>query len=143
MRRECRTAIRYGVILLVLFGASFQSLAADVITSVQQVLSNPSAFHRHAVVLKGRLKLMGQWEGKDAVGKPICGPMFELDDDTGEIPVLYLIRCDQQEVSRISAMAGGKTVIHATIDSVTVTMNPDGSDYHLRAMASKIQRDEK
>ncbi len=143
MRRECRTAIRYGVILLVLFGASFQSLAADVITSVQQVLSNPSAFHRHAVVLKGRLKLMGQWEGKDAVGKPICGPMFELDDDTGEIPVLYLIRCDQQEVSRISAMAGGKTVIHATIDSVTVTMNPDGSDYHLRAMDSKIQRDEK
>ena len=86
---------------------------------------------------------MGQWEGKDAVGKPICGPMFELDDDTGEIPVLYLIRCDQQEVRRISAMAGGKTVIHATIDSVTVTMNPDGSDYHLRAMASKIQRDEK
>ena len=143
MRRECRTAIRYGVILLVLFGASFQSLAADVMTSVQQVLSNPSAFHRHAVVLKGRLKLMGQWEGKDAVGKPICGPMFELDDDTGEIPVLYLIRCDQQEVRRISAMAGGKTVIHATIDSVTVTMNPDGSDYHLRAMASKIQRDEK
>ena len=86
---------------------------------------------------------MGQWEGKDAVGKPICGPMFELDDDTGEIPVLYLIRCDQQEVSRISAMAGGKAMIHATIDSVTVTMNPDGSDYHLRAMASKIQRDEK
>lgn len=143
MRRECRTAIRYGVILLVLFGASLKSQAADVMTSVQQVLSNPSAFHRHDVVLKGRLTLVGQWEGKDTVGRPICGPIFRLDDDTGEIPVLYLIRCDQQEVSRISAMAGGKSVIHATIDSVTVTMNPDGSDYHLRAMATKIQREDK
>jgi len=91
MIREPKTTIRYGVILLVIFGASLQSLSADVMTSVQQVLSNPSAFHRHAVVLKGRLKLMGQWEGKDAVGAPICGPMFELDDDTGEIPVIYLI----------------------------------------------------
>ena len=68
MRRECGTAIRYGVILLVLFGASLKSLAADVVMSVQQVLSNPSAFHRHDVVLKGRLTLVGQWEGKDMIG---------------------------------------------------------------------------
>jgi hypothetical protein len=40
-------------------------------------------------------------------------------------------------------MVGGKALIHATIDSVTVTMNPDGSDYHLRAMATKIQREDK
>ncbi|TKB91067.1 MAG: hypothetical protein E8D41_11525 [Nitrospira sp.] len=143
MRRACKIAIRYGVMFLVLFGASLQSLAADVMTSVHQVLSNPSAFHRHDVVLKGRLTLIGQWEGKDTLGRPICGPMFKLDDDTGEIPVLYIIRCDQQEVSRISAMAGGKALIHATIDSDTVTMNPDGSDYRLRAMATKIQRQDK
>ena len=143
MRRECRTAIRYGVILLVLFGASLQSQAADVMTSVQQVLSNPSAFHRHDVVLKGRLTLVGQWEGKDTVGRPICGPIFKLDDDTGEIPVLYLIRCDQQEVSRVSSMAGGRVIIYATIDSATVTINADGSESRIRAMATKIQGEDK
>ncbi len=103
MRRDCRPAIRYGVMFLVLFGASLQSLAADVMTSVQQVLSNLSTFQRHDVALKGRLTLVGQWEGKDTVGMPICGPIFKLAGDTGEIPVLYPIRCDQQEVSRISA----------------------------------------
>jgi hypothetical protein len=123
----------------VIFGASLQNLSADVMTSVQQVLSNPSAFHRHAVVLK----LMGQWEGKDAVGAPICGPMFELDDDTGEIPVIYLIRCDQQEVSRVSSMAGGRVIIYATIDSATVTINADGSESRIRAMATKIQGEDK
>ena len=143
LTREPKNTIRYGVILLVIFGASLQSLSADVMTSVQQVLSNPSAFHRHAVVLKGRLKLMGQWEGKDAVGAPICGPMFELDDDTGEIPVIYLIRCDQQEVSRVSSMAGGRAMIYATIDSATVTINVDGSESRIRAMAIKIQREDK
>ena len=81
-------------------------------TSVQQVLSNPSAFHRHDVVLKGRLKLVGQLEGKNAAGAPICGPTFELDDDTEEIRVIYLIRCDEQEVNRVSAMAGGRAIIY-------------------------------
>jgi hypothetical protein len=143
MRREPKNTIRYGVVILALFGASLQSLAADVMTSVQQVLSNPSAFHRHAVVFKGRLKLIGQWEGKDAVGAPTCGPTLELDDDTGEIPVIYLIRCDQQEVSRVSAMAGGRAIIYATIDSATVTINADGSESRIRAMATKIQREDK
>jgi hypothetical protein len=117
MRKEIKTTVRYGVMFLALFGTGLQSQGADVVTSVQQVLSNPSAFHRHDVILKGRLKLVGQWEGKDAVGAPTCRPTFELDDDTGQISVIYIIRCDQQEVSRVSAMAGGRATIYATIDS--------------------------
>jgi hypothetical protein len=69
--------------------------------------------------------------------------MFELDDDTGEIPVIYLIRCDQQEVSRVSSMAGGRVIIYATIDSATVTVNADGSESRIRAMATKIQGEDK
>ncbi|MDN5942874.1 MAG: hypothetical protein L0H94_13405 [Nitrospira sp.] len=143
MKRETKTTIRYGVVILALLGVSFQSLAADVMTSVQQVLSNPSAFHRHDVVLKGKLKLVGQMEGKNVAGAAICGPIFELDDDTGEIRVIYLIRCDEQEVSRVSAMAGGRAIVYATIDSITVTINADGSESRTRAMATKIQRDDK
>lgn len=143
MRRKTKNTIRYGVVILALFGASLQSSAADEITSVQNVLSNPSAFHRHDVVLKGELKLVAHWEGKTAVGARTCGPIFKLDDDTGEIPVFYIIRCDENEVSRVSAMAGGRAIVYATIDFGTVTINADGSESRIRAMATKIQREEK
>ena len=143
MRRELKNTIRYGVILLVLFGASLQSLAGDVITSIQHVLSNPSAFHRHNVVLNGRLKLIGQWEGKDHVGAPTCGPIFTLDDDTGEILVVYIIRCDEQELSRMATMMGDRATVYGTIDATTVTLNADSSESRMRALATKIQREEK
>jgi len=143
MRRETKNTIRLGVVIVTLFGASLQSLAADEITSVQNVLSNPGAFHRHDVVLKGELKLIAHWEGKTAVGTRTCGPIFKLDDGTGYIHVMYIIQCDENEVSRVSAMAGGRAIVYATIDSGTVTINADGSESRIRAMATKIQREEK
>ena len=142
MSRKTKTIVGYGMMLLALLGASLQSSAADEITSVQQVLSNPSSFHRHDVILKGKLKLVAQWDGKSTVGAPTCGPIFTLDDGTGEIPVLYIIRCDQNEVGRVSAMAGGRAIVYATIDSLTVYINADGSESRIKAMASKIQREE-
>jgi hypothetical protein len=143
MRSAMRTMIRYAVVLLALFGTGTQSQAADVITSVQHILSNPSAYHRHIVVLSGRLKLTAQWEGKDNVGMPTCGPIFTLEDDTGQISVYYIIRCDEQELQKMTAMAGSKAIVYATIDAITVTMNTDGSSSHIRAMATKIQREQK
>lgn len=128
--------------LLALLGSSIQSQSADVITPVQKVLSNPSAFHRHDVVLHGALKLIGRWEGKSAIGGPTCGPIFTLDDGTGEIPVIYIIRCDQTEAGRVEAMAGDRAIVNATIDSVTVYINADGSESRIKAMATKIQREE-
>jgi hypothetical protein len=131
------------MVAMVSFGASLSSQAADDITPVAKVLANPSAFHRHDVVLKGGLKFVGHWEGKDVVGVPTCGPIFKLEDDSGEIPVLYIIRCDQNEVSKVSAMAGGRAIVHATIEAATVISDVDSSEYRTRAMASRIQREEK
>ena len=97
--------MQWSVVGVVTLAYVLSSQAGEEIIPVQKVLSNPSAFHRHNVVLKGVLTLISQWEGNDAFGR-ICGPMFKLDDGTGDILVMYLMRCDPAEVSRVTALAG-------------------------------------
>ena len=135
--------MRWSMVGIVLLGWSLHAHAADEITPIEKVLSNPSAFHRHAVVLKGGLKLVGQWEGKDTLGSATCGPIFKLEDDTGEIPVMYVIRCVQSEVDKIAAMAGGRVIVHATIEAETVSTTTSGDEFRTRAMAKKIRREDK
>ena len=135
--------IRWGMVGIVLLGWSLNAHAADEITPVEKILSNPSAFHRHNVMLKGGLKLVGQWEGKDTLGSATCEPIFKLEDDTGEIPVMYVIRCDQNELNRLSAMAGGQVIVHATIEAETVGMSTSGNEFRIRAMAKKIRLEDK
>ena len=131
-----------GIVGMVVLGWSLSGHCMEEITPVAKIWANPSAFHRHKVVLKGTLKLVSRWEGKDAVGTPTCGPIFKLEDDSGDIPVLYIIRCDAAEVGKVTAMAGERAIVHATIEAATVISSTDGSEYKTRAMATKIQREE-
>lgn len=135
-------AMSIGIAGMIVLGWSLSGHSMEEITPVAKIWANPSAFHRHKVVLKGVLKLISRWEGKDVVGVPTCGPIFKLDDDSGDIPVLYIIRCDAAEVGKVTAMAGERVIVHATIEAVTVVSTADGSEYKTRAMASKIQREE-
>ena len=97
MRKVLRLSRTMGIVGMVVLGWSLSGHCMEEITPVAKIWANPSAFHRHNVVLKGILKLVSRWEGKDAVGAPTCGPIFKLDDDSGDIPVLYIIRCDPAE----------------------------------------------
>jgi hypothetical protein len=145
MRMDPRLSrtVSIGIVGMVVLGWSLSGYCMEEITPVAKILANPSAFHRHNVMLKGVLKLVSRWDGKDAVGVPTCGPIFKLDDDSGDIPVLYIIRCDAVEVGRVTAMAGERAIVHAMIEAVTVISTADGSEYQTRAMATKIQRDDK
>ena len=144
MRKELRLSrtISIGIVSVVVLGLSLSGHCMEEITPVAKIWANPSAFHRHKVVLKGVLKLVSRWEGKDAVGTPTCGPIFKLDDDSGDIPVIYIIRCDAAEIEKVTAMAGERAIVHATIEATTVVSTAEGSEYKTRAMASKIQRTE-
>jgi hypothetical protein len=145
MRTDSRLArtMSMGFVGMVVLGWSLSGHGMEEITPVAKIWANPSAFHRHSVVLKGVLKLVSRWEGKDAVGAPTCGPIFKLDDDSGDIPVMYIIRCDADEVGRVTAMAGERAIVHAMIEAATVVSTADGSEYQTRAIATKIQREEK
>jgi hypothetical protein len=144
MRKELRLSrtISIGIVGVVVLGWSLSGHCMEEITPVAKIWANPSAFHRHKVVLKGVLKLVSRWEGKDAVGIPTCGPIFKLDDDSGDIPVMYIIRCDAAEIGKVTAMAGERVIVHATIEASYLVSSTDGSEYRTRAMASKIQREE-
>jgi hypothetical protein len=113
----------------------------EKITRVEQILTNPSVFHRHEVVLRGGLALKGSLESKDPFGFSLCGPIFTLHDDTGEIPVMYMIRCDKTEVDAVTAMAGSVVTVHATIEAETVSTETTYKEFRIRAMAKKIRRD--
>jgi hypothetical protein len=132
-----RLAILWASFWIFLLAGLGHSSAAEEVTPVQEVLSNPAKFHRHVVVLQGALKLVGRWEGKDVVGIPTCGSIFKLQDDTGEIPIFYIIRCDPQEEGRIAGMGGGRVTVSATIQSDPVVV--EGAEYHTRAMGSTIR----
>ncbi len=145
MRKDPRLSrtMSIGMVGMVVLGWSLSGHCMEEITPVAKIWANPSAFHRHDVVLEGALKLIGRWEGTDVLGLPTCGPIFKLDDDSGDIPVMYVIRCDAAEVGKVTAMAGGRAIVHATIEAATVISTADGSEYRTRAMATKIQREEK
>lgn len=144
MRKDSRLfrTMSIGIVGMVVLGWSLSGYCGEEVTPVAKIWANPSAFHRHNVVLKGVLKLVSRWDGKDAVGKPTCGPIFKLDDDSGAILVMYIIRCDPAEIDRVTAMAGERAIVHAMIEAATVISTADGSEYKTRAMATKIQREE-
>jgi hypothetical protein len=127
---------------VLLFAFSVSVHAADEkITQVEQIFTNPSVFHRHEVVLRGGLTLKGLLESKDPFGFQLCGPIFTLRDDTGEIPVMYMIRCDKTEVDAVTAMAGPLVIVHATIEAETVSTETSHREFRIRAMAKKIRRE--
>ncbi|BCA56515.1 hypothetical protein W02_36550 [Nitrospira sp. KM1] len=115
--------------------------AEDRIVPIEKILWNPSAYHRHEVVLKGGLTQIGRWDSKDMMGRSTCGPIFTLQDDTGAIPIFYFVLCEPKEVDRVSAFAGSQVVVYATIESETVMHSADGAEFRIRGMASKIRRE--
>lgn len=134
-------AICISIAGLFVLGWGGSSHAEDRIVPIEKILSNPSAYHRHEVVLRGGLTQIGRWDSKDMMGRPSCGPIFTLQDDTGAIPVFYVVLCDQKEVDRVSAFVGSQVVVYATIESETVMHSADGAEFRIRGMASKIRRE--
>lgn len=139
MTRTWSRAVRMGLAGLIVLGWSFGSHGEDRIVPISRILSNPSAYHRHEVVLRGGLTQIGTWDGKDMMGRSTCGPVFTLQDDTGEIPAFYVVLCNQKEVERVSAFTGSQVVVYATIESETVTHSADGSEFRIRGMATTIR----
>ncbi len=135
--------LRVGLAVLGAWWMLAGHVAAEEVTPVEKVLSNPSAFHRHDVVHRGGLKLIGEWQGKDTFGMPTCGSIFQLDDQTGEIPVVYIIRCDPSERQRVNGLAVGRVSVRGNVEAQTVIKMNSGMELRTRVMATNIRREEK
>ena len=93
------------------------------------------------MILQGKTKAVTVYEGQYNFGRAICGQGFILEDDTGSIDVLYLIRCQATEPP-VLVREDERVVVHATIDlSSDKIKNKEGKELVFKAMATKIIRE--
>jgi hypothetical protein len=88
---------------------------ADKAVHIRSITINPMANNRRAVVLLGKAKDTVTYEGVDNLGRSLCGQTFILEDETGSLDVLYLIRCQANEPP-VLVGEGERVIVHATID---------------------------
>jgi hypothetical protein len=133
-----------GLVVGLILGGTLKGRGAEELATVDAIVNHPTTYHRHIVTIKGVLRVVGQTEGKDSLGQPICGPIFLLKDETGELPVIYTIRCQSEEVQKASAMAGHQVKVTATIEVPgDARLKLDDPSQSIRALASSIQMDDR
>ena len=123
-----------------LWAAPVLAEPADAVISIGSITINPMANNRRAVILQGRAKDVAAYQGQDSLGRSLCGQGFVLEDETGSLDVLYLIRCQANETPLLVG-EGERVVVHATIDvSSDNVKNREGRELTFKAMATKIIR---
>ena len=113
---------------------------ADEVSPIGSITINPKANNRRAVILQGKTKNVTAYQGEDSFGRSLCGQGFILEDETGSLDVLHLIRCQANETPLLVG-EGERVVVHATIDvSFDNVKNAEGKELMFKAMATKIIR---
>lgn len=121
-----------------LWAALVLASPADAVIPIGSISINPAANNRRAVTLQGKAKTVEIYEGEDGFGRKLCGQGFILEDETGSLDVLYVIRCHATETPTL-VREGEHVVVHATIDiSADKIMNSKGKELVFKAMATKI-----
>ena len=112
----------------------------DEVIPIGSITVNPMANNRRAVILQGKTKTVTPYNGLDSFGRSICGQGFILEDDTGSLDVLYLVRCQANETPQL-IVEGERILVHATIDVASDNVkNTEGKELLFKAMATKIVR---
>jgi hypothetical protein len=114
---------------------------ADQAIPIGSITINPMANNRRAVILLGKVKDTLAYQGVDSLGRLLCGQSFILEDETGSLDVLYLIRCQAIDPPVLIG-DGERVIVQATIDvSSDNVKNKEGKELVFKAMATKIIRD--
>ena len=113
---------------------------ADEVIPIGSITINPMANNRRAVILLGKVKDTLAYQGVDSLGRSLCGQSFILEDETGSLDVLYLIRCQANEPP-VPVGNGERVIVQATIDVTPDNVkNKEGKEMVFKAMATKIIR---
>jgi hypothetical protein len=124
-----------------LWAALVFAAPADEAVHIGSITINPLANNRRAVILLGKAKDVVPYNGVDSFGRGLCGQGFILEDETGSLDVLYLIRCLTNNPTVLLG-EGERVIVHATIDvSSDNVKNKEGKELVFKAMATKIIRE--
>ena len=124
-----------------LWAALVSAAPVDEVIPIGSITINPMANNRRAVILLGKAKDAVTYQGVDNFGRSLCGQTFILEDETGSLDVLYLVRCLANNPP-VLVGEGERVIVHATIDvSSDNVKNKEGKELVFKAMATKIIRE--
>jgi hypothetical protein len=131
---------RSALVVILLLGGTVQTWSAEPVTPIGWLLINPSSVHRKVVKLEGVVKDVAIYSGRETTtNRPICGAEFKLEDDTGVIEVLYLVRCQAGQEQAQTVTEGMRIVVQRTMDALPANIRTeDGKDAGYRVLADTI-----
>ncbi|GKS57862.1 hypothetical protein YTPLAS18_13890 [Nitrospira sp.] len=89
---------------------------------IKDILMNPPAYHRQAIVVHGKVVMPGEVRGVNAWGQQLCGQQFLLDDETGRMLMRSLMICQPDNVSELRVRHGETVTIEATVEAAPANM---------------------
>jgi hypothetical protein len=124
--------------------SSLVAWAVEVIP-IASVLVSPSSFHRREVQLRGTVKHIATFSGREVgTNQPLCGYDFLLEDQTGAIEVLYRVRCQAGAEKAMTVTEGEEVIVDGSIDALPTNIRTfEGKDHGFRVLASRITRPNK
>lgn len=131
-----------GVILIGSGGMG--SASAQQPTPIKDILVSPSAYHRQTVVLRGKVRMPGVIRGYNAWGQQLCGQEFVLEDEGGQLPVMYLIACRPGHEREWMVRQGEAITVEATMEAAPSNMKTvTGRGLGTSAVAQRIIREDR
>lgn len=129
----------FGIGVLTVCVGGVPAFAADQIIPIEKILSNPTGFHRKVVRIQGKVHVIGTRSGRNVAVQSLCGQDFDLEDSTGTIRVVYLVRCQEDESLTQPARHGMVMQVEALIEAPPDNVkSSSGSDFTATALARKI-----
>ena len=99
-----------------------ESVQAQQSLPIKDILVNPSAYHRQAIVVHGKVEMPGEVRGVNAWGQQLCGQQFLLDDETGRMLMRSLAICQPGTDSELRVRHGETVTIEATVEAAPANM---------------------
>jgi hypothetical protein len=108
------------------------------ILQIKSVVSDPTAYHRRTVKLQGKVKNLAK---ADASNQTSCNQDFTLEDETGAIPVYYIVRCEISGQKAIQLLEGEQVIVEGSVEALSGNVHSsDGKSFGSAVMASRIIR---
>ena len=129
-----------GMIVFAVALAAPAGWSVEPVTPIDTLLVNPTAMHRKVFKLEGTAKNIAVYSGmENSTNRPLCGADFDLEDETGTIPVLYHVRCEASGQRAAVVGEGMRVVVDGYLDAPpTVLRNSDGKDFGMRFMGASV-----
>lgn len=119
--------------------ATAGAVEAEQALPIRDILSNPSAYHRQAVVLHGVVEMPGEMRGVNAWGQQLCGQQFMLNDETGQLPVRTMVVCQQGSENSWRVGHGESVTVEATMEAAPGNMKTiSGRGLGVSAVANRV-----